>query len=356
MARRIEKDYIALSENYKGINKNIEGNNYEITFLYEGKPMKIILLSDKYPFLAPHIIYNNKTYIMKSDIYTPLIHLKDLIDRLERNKDNFTISESQPQPQPQPQPQQKQPQQKQPQSQLPQQDEISITFQFDGYKQKTIRMKPINCKDVVNYVRETFKNELEGKIVDSCVYAGKNLFDRPGVLYDGMIIHIINFEIMGEEELIQYIKNICTTNIQPRKMVSTPPSGFIPRILYYHYTTYTHYNWENILYESFGQENIKIHAGKIDFKKINSAPILFYHDAYLSLFADILHRYDNNINKLYILNMLQDNVEKEDIYNMTIINVVFGDIAGVSGFPKSDNLDHSVIAAYMKYMELVITE
>ena len=161
-----------------------------------------------------------------------------------------------------------------------------------------------------------------------------------------------------ENEMSEFIKKTSTTTINKYKLVSTSHSGFSPRIIMWHYINFKEWNWGKILDVSFEKPGIKIHMHKDISKGIHvQIPFIFYHETYLDIFCTYLNKYfeDKKYSKENILDMLVEIVPSENIINTTIMNVLFGDILGISGYdiPEQNIHDKNVIFAYNEYIDFI---
>ena len=77
---------------------------------------------------------------------------------------------------------------------------------------------------------------------------------------------------------------------------------------------------------------------------------------YLNKYFD-LNKYfeDKKYSKENILDILVEIVPSENIINTTIMNVLFGDILGISGYdiPEQNIHDKNVIFAYNEYIDFI---
>jgi hypothetical protein len=230
---------------------------------------------------------------------------------------------------------------------------INVVFYITSEKEKIrINCESIKYCNILDFIKKRFEEKLCGYYLDNCIINGSStkeekLSDR--MLENEMIIHLVTWKIM-KDEIIEYIKENCTTKINISKIVSTPKSGNAPKIIYWHYINFGEYDWDSILTESFGQEGIKIHASKN-----NISPIIFYHKNYLEIFTFIFNKYNYAKTVENILDTLCSIIPNYDVKNTTLMNVLFGDISGESGFtPLIEERDDNIMKVYAEYMDFII--
>ena len=231
---------------------------------------------------------------------------------------------------------------------------INVVFYTTSENEKIrINCEPIKYCNVIDFIKKRFEEKLCEYYLDNCIINGssvkeKQLSDR--ILENEMIIHLVTWKIMKEDEIIEYIKKNCTTNINMSKLVSTPKSGNAPKLIYWHYTNFgIEYDWDSILTESFGKEGIKIYISKN-----NISPVIFYHKCYLEIFTSIFNKYNYAHTVENILDILCKIIPNDDIKNTTLMNVLFGDISGESGFtPLIEERDDNIMQVYAEYMDFI---
>ena len=308
---------------------------------YNEKEIKIIL-HENWPFVNPIFEYDSKQY-SAIKCYNPqtklLLILNDFITQFGTDLFNFKLVHN---------------------LKIEAPDIIiNVKFYFIEEPLKLCLRNGTKYSQVIDLIKTNFAGQLDGYHLDTCIISGINLKNPPTDrdLYDGATIYVITWDIMKENKMVDFLKQSCTTLIDKLKIVSTPHSGFSPRIIIWHYINFPKWDWNKILDMTFGQSGVKMHLHKNIIKGERAQiPFIFYHQEYLEIFYTYLNRHINNFkNSTDILDMLVEVVPLENITNTTIINVLFGDIIGTSEYnPQQNKLDENVLCAYNEYIDFIM--